>query len=55
MSKKYTNATPQQVTENLLNPKFRADAPNEKWLTDVTKFKYGNGPESVFERYSRSS
>jgi len=28
--KKYTNATPQQVAENLLNRKFHADAPNEK-------------------------
>ncbi|WP_354142454.1 IS3 family transposase [Brevibacillus brevis] len=44
--KKYTNATPQQVAENLLNRKFHADAPNEKWLTDVTEFKYGNGQKA---------
>lgn len=44
--KKYTNATPQQVAENLLNRKFHADAPNEKWLTDVTEFKYGHGQKA---------
>jgi len=27
----------------LLNRKFEANSPNEKWLTDVTEFKYGNG------------
>lgn len=40
--KKYTRSTPQHVAENLLNRKFQADAPNEKWVTDVTEFKYGN-------------
>ncbi|HZG85911.1 IS3 family transposase [Paenibacillus sp.] len=44
--KKYTNATPQQLAENLLNRNFQADAPNEKWLTDVTEFKYGNGQKA---------
>ena len=33
-------ANPQYIAENLLNREFQADAPNEKWLTDVTKFKY---------------
>lgn len=31
---------PQQIAKNLLNRKFYADKPNEKWLTDVTEFKY---------------
>ena len=31
---------PQFLTENILNREFYADAPNEKWFTDVTKFKY---------------
>lgn len=31
---------PQYVAENILNRDFRADKPNEKWLTDVTEFKY---------------
>ncbi|RKQ34255.1 DDE-type integrase/transposase/recombinase [Oceanobacillus halophilus] len=30
------------VVENVLNQKFIADKPNEKWVTDVTKFKYGS-------------
>lgn len=44
--KKYANATPQQVAENVLNRNFHADTPNEKWLTDVTEFKYGNGQKA---------
>lgn len=44
---KYTNngctkseKDPQVVAENILNREFHADAPNEKWLTDVTEFKW---------------
>ena len=44
--KKYERSTPQQVAENILNRKFQAEAPNEKWLTDVTEFKYGNGQKA---------
>lgn len=36
---------PQHVTENILNRDFHADKPNEKWLTDVTEFKFYVGPE----------
>ena len=32
-------ANPQFIAENLLNREFHAEAPNEKWLTDVTEFK----------------
>ncbi|GIQ66826.1 hypothetical protein PACILC2_53940 [Paenibacillus cisolokensis] len=39
-------STPQQVAENLLNRNFQADASNEKWVTDVTEFKYGNGQKA---------
>ncbi|WP_189596865.1 DDE-type integrase/transposase/recombinase [Paenibacillus elgii] len=39
-------STPQHIAENLLNRNFQADAPNEKWLTDVTEFKYGNGQKA---------
>ena len=35
---------PQYLAENVLNRKFYADRPNEKWLTDVTEFKYYVGP-----------
>ena len=31
---------PQYLAENLLDRNFHADAPNKKWLTDVTEFKY---------------
>ena len=33
-------ANPQFIAKNILNRKFKADAPNQKWLTDVTEFKY---------------
>ena len=38
-------ANPQFIAENLLNREFHAEAPNEKWLTDVTEFKYYTGVE----------
>ena len=31
---------PQYIAENVLNRDFHAKAPNEKWLTDVTEFKW---------------
>jgi len=34
---------PQYLAENLLSRKFHADTPNEKWLTDVTEFKWYDG------------
>lgn len=37
-------ANPQYIAENILNREFTADMPNEKWLTDVTEFKYYVGP-----------
>lgn len=37
-------ANPQYIAENILNREFTADAPNERWLTDVTEFKYYVGP-----------
>lgn len=43
---KYMHSTPQQVAENVLNRKFKASAPNEKWVTDVTEFKYGQGQKA---------
>ncbi|MDK2587412.1 IS3 family transposase [Romboutsia sedimentorum] len=41
--KKYVKSKPQITAENVLNRDFKADAPNEKWLTDVTEFKLANG------------
>ena len=38
-------STPQFIAENILGRDFIAEAPNEKWLTDVTEFKYHLGNE----------
>ena len=34
---------PKFIAENILNRDFKADKPNEKWLTDVTEFKWYEG------------
>ena len=34
---------PQHIAENVLNRNFHALKPNEKWLTDVTEFKWYEG------------
>ena len=41
---------PQYIAENVLNRNFHASAPNEKWLTDVTEFKWyeGNDVHKVY-------
>lgn len=36
---------PAHIAKNYLNRDFHADAPNMKWLTDVTEFKYYIGVE----------
>ena len=36
---------PQYLAENLLDRQFYAAKPNEKWLTDVTEFKWYEGAE----------
>ena len=36
---------PYYLADNLLNREFKADRPNQKWLTDVTEFKYYVGIE----------
>lgn len=33
---------PLHTAENILNREFEANAPNEKWVTDVTEMKYGS-------------
>ena len=35
----YKKVKPEQVGENILERKFKADYPNQKWLTNVTEFK----------------
>lgn len=41
----YIKSTPEVTAENVLNREFYATKPNEKWLTDVTEFKYYVGVE----------
>ena len=36
---------PAHIAKNYLHREFHADRPNEKWLTDVTEFKYYTGLE----------
>ena len=36
----------EQAAENILNRNFHADTYNQKWLTDVTEFKYGEGQKA---------
>jgi transposase InsO family protein len=38
-------ASPEHIAKNYLARRFHAKAPNEKWLTDVTEFKYYVGLE----------
>jgi putative transposase len=44
--KRYVSSTPQHVAENTLNREFTADRPNQKWVTDVTEFKYGQSQKA---------
>ncbi len=36
---KYRSTTPEITAENILGRDFHAEAPNKKWVTDVTEFK----------------
>ena len=42
--KKYQSSTPETTADNILNRDFFAEAPNLKWVTDVTEFKWYEGP-----------
>lgn len=44
--KKYVRSSPQHVAENILNREFKAENPNEKWVTDVTEMKYGTSQKA---------
>jgi putative transposase len=44
--KRYPRSSPQHTAENVLNREFRAKKPNEKWVTDVTEFKYGHSKKT---------
>lgn len=38
---------PAYIAENVLNREFHADSLNEKWVTDVSEFKYGTGDDKA--------
>ena len=42
--KKYQSVAPETTAENILDRNFYATAPNEKWATDITEFKWYEGP-----------
>ncbi|MBM7684274.1 transposase InsO family protein [Pullulanibacillus pueri] len=44
--RQYKRSIPQHVAENVLNREFTANKPNEKWVTDVTEFKYGSSKKA---------
>lgn len=44
--KSYIKSTPEITAENILNRDFNANNIHEKWLTDVTEFKYGDGKKA---------
>ncbi|QEK12791.1 IS3 family transposase [Crassaminicella thermophila] len=44
--KKYIKSTPEVIAENILNRNFKADKFGQKWVTDVTEFKYGNNQKA---------
>ena len=39
------DTNPDHIAKNYLHRDFHANKPNEKWLTDVSEFKYYNGTE----------
>lgn len=59
--KKYKKSTPERTAENILKRDFNASRPNEKWVTDVTEFKWYDGPvchklylSAILDLYDRS-
>lgn len=44
--KRYRSSKPETIAENILNRQFSANKFGEKWLTDVTEMKYGDGKKA---------
>lgn len=42
---------PAFIADNVLNRDFNAERPNEKWVTDVTEFKYGTTFDNIHKLY----
>lgn len=43
---RYVRMSAEEIAKNNLNREFTASKINEKWLTDVTEFKYGHGKKA---------
>lgn len=59
--RKYQRSTPKKTAENVMMRDFNASRPNEKWVTDVTEFKWYDGPvchklylSAILDLYDRS-
>jgi len=59
--KAYPKTTPERVAENVLKRNFNASKPNEKWVTDITEFKWYDGTacgklylSAILDLYDRS-
>lgn len=59
--RKYKRSTPERTAENALKRDFNASRPNEKWVTDVTEFKWYEGSvchklylSAILDLYDRS-
>jgi len=44
----YIKSIPEVTAENILGRNFKAEQINEKWLTDVTEFKYGHSGKKAY-------
>ena len=42
---------PAYIADNILNRDFSADRPNQKWVTDVSEFKYGPDGDHLHKLY----
>ena len=58
---KYLYSVPEATAENALKRDFNAERPNQKWATDVTEFKWYEGPKvhklylsAILDLYDRS-
>lgn len=55
---KWFKSTAEHTAKNMLQRNFKATRPNEKWCTDVTELKYGNGTKkylsAIIDLYDRS-
>ena len=54
----YLNTPEHHTAENILNRNFKATKPNQKWSTDVTELRYGNGRKAylsaIIDMYDNS-